>query len=453
LAKLYTELERWNVAKRYVGLAKSFAKIMQPSIYWTQLLECAVQVDLALGLDVKADLQALKNRAADLPDYLQFKVGCLDVEFHLAKENLTGAKAGLAALKVSPLCQNGQNFEAVMHSVLSARLDLAEGCSGDALPKLKSARDWFAEDDVAVPLVNAQIYLAKGLMLDGKPDQAAAELDAARHYCETRNLSIQREKVEAAFATFDLSSRPLVENQRSISDSGWKNRQAYVVLERLGSGGQANVFRAHDNIRNKIVAIKKLKIRGTEALTALTREVRGANAADIDGIAHVIACGQDEAGEAYLVQEFIAGRSLRKMLEAGERPLQDVLTLEETLQALHRRGVSHGDVKPENVIVTPEGKVVLVDFGLAQIGGAKSLSGATQRYAPPSAAARWHDAKWRDNYAMGLMMIECSGVELPPLSRASWRDMFWMPHALQCAVNEVGDKELRLRLLRLLKPI
>jgi serine/threonine protein kinase len=181
--------------------------------------------------------------------------------------------------------------------------------------------------------------------------------------------------------------------------------------------------------------------------------VRGANAADIDGIAHVIACGQDEAGEAYLVQEFIAGRSLRKMLEAGERPLQDVLTLEETLQALHRRGVSHGDVKPENVIVTPEGKVVLVDFGLAQIEGAKSQSGATQRYAPPPAAARWHDAKWRDNYAIGLMMIECSGVELPPLSKASWRDMFWMPHALQRAVNDVDDKNLRLRLGRFLKPI
>jgi predicted Ser/Thr protein kinase len=458
LADLYAELERWNAAKRYIDLAKTLAKTMQNSIFWVQLLDCSVRTNLALGRDAKIDLATLKARASSLPDYLQFKIKCLSIEANLAETNFNVAQSDLFEVKTSTLCQNPHSYEAVTSEVLSARLDIAENRTHAALQKLLIARDWFAEDDLAVPLINTQILLAQCHMAEGNPDFAARELDAARRYCEARGLSLQHEKVEAAFAKFDLSSRPLLENDRSISDSGWKNRQAYVVLERLGSGGQANVFRAHDNIRNKIVAIKKLKIRGPEAMAALNREVRGANAAYIDGIASVIACGQDELGEAYLVQEFIAGQSLRKMLEAGERPLAHILRLAEILKALHLKGVSHGDVKPENVLVTPEGKVVLVDFGLAQIDRTSVQSGATRRYAPPSGPARWHNAAWRDCYALGLMMVEACMGALPEYA-ASWRDIISIPRDLRKAVSDLrvaegfDVAEIKQMVLGLLKPI
>jgi predicted Ser/Thr protein kinase len=414
LAELYAELERWALAHDYVGRAKATATGLKDSIYYAQLLECEARVLISLERDPTVSFEAFAELSKTLPPYLEFKHQVLDVEWAL-KSAANNVPQRLAKLRAHDLCSIPHSFEATVALVLSARLDLLQKDAASAVVKLKAARDWFAEQDLAVRMVDCQILLANALAQMGERNSAAVELETARLYCQSRNLNLQLEKVESCFADLNLVLYPVVESQRLASSTSWKNRQAYVILEKLGEGGQGSVYRAHDNIRDKLVAYKKLKVSGVEAVAALAAEVRAANAATVPRVARVIACGTDEEHGLYMVQEFINGQSLRKAMLNGATPgslLKHVRSIAETLDQLHAKGIVHGDVKPENILVTAEGQTVLVDFGVAQIG--KNFShGATARYAPPALAAKFRRAAWRDDYALALILLEICGAELP----------------------------------------
>ena len=269
---------------------------------------------------------------------------------------------------------------------------------------------------------------------------------------------MQLEKVETACADLRLTLHPVVETNRVTSDNAWKNRQAYVLLQKLGSGGQGEVYLAHDNARAKNVALKKLKIaprQSANQLAALEREVRGANAAAAPGMARVLACGQESETVLYIVQEYVPGQSLRKLIEQGKPTLSHLIELAETLNALHRRGVVHGDVKPENIIITPEGSTMLVDFGLASLISKKSenLLGATARYAPPTLANKFHDAAWRDRYAVGLILLECLGAKLPEVRKAKWLDAFTISQDLTTTIRKLPKSTARDLAAKLISPL
>ena len=413
LSDLYAELERWQMARHYIDLAKAAATGLHDSIYYVQLLECEARVGLATAEDFSTTLSALQKREKNLPAYLQFRLHVLLVEKELTAKKHTAAVLALTKLQALPLCARPDSFENTVTQVLSARLDLLQETPRPAILKLTQARDWFAEEDLAVRLIDTRLLLAKAYALDGQTNAAAIELNTARDYCQSRGLSLQLEKVESSFADLNLALYPVTESNRS-SSSNWKNRQAYVILEKLGEGGQGSVFRAFDNARQKIVAFKKLKAKGAEALEALAREVRSANASAIPNVARMMACGAEEDGSLYMVQEFVSGKSLRALMLAGEKPavlLQHLAAVAQTLNAIHAKGVVHGDMKPENILVTAEGKTVLVDFGLARVATEfrAAANGATARYSPPSLAAQFRSTQWRDQFALGVMLNECAG--------------------------------------------
>ena len=412
LSDLYAELERWQMSRHYIDLAKAAATGLHDSIYYVQLLECEARVGLATAEDFSTALSTLQKRDKYLPAYLQFRLHVLLVEKELAEQKISAANIALAKLQALPLCARPDSFENTVTQVLSARLDLLQENPKVALSKLALARDWFADEDLAVRLIDARLLLAKAYVLDGQTNAAAVELNTARDYCQSRGLSLQFEKIENSFADFNLTLYPVTESNRS-SSGNWKNRQTYVILEKLGEGGQGSVFRAFDNARQKVVAFKKLKAKGAASLEALAREVRSANAAAIPNVARMIACGTEEDGSLYMVQEFVNGKSLRALMLAGEKPavlLQHLAAVAQILNAIHAKGVVHGDVKPENILVTAEGKTVLVDFGLARVASRDraTLSGATAHYAPPALAAQFRPAQWRDHYALGVMLKECA---------------------------------------------
>ncbi len=428
LSDLYAELERWQMARHYIDLAKAAATGLHDSIYYVQLLECEARVGLATAEDFSTALSTLQKREKNLPAYLQFRLHVLLVEKELAEQKISAANIALAKLQALPLCARPDSFENTVTQVLSARLDLLQENPKVALSKLALARDWFADEDLAVRLIDARLLLAKAYVLDGQTNAAAVELNTARDYCQSRGLSLQFEKIENSFADFNLTLYPVTESNRSLSGN-WKNRQAYVILEKLGEGGQGSVFRAFDNARQKVVAFKKLKAKGAASLEALAREVRSANAAAIPNVARMIACGTEEDGSLYMVQEFVNGKSLRALMLAGEKPavlLQHLAAVAQILNAIHAKGVVHGDVKPENILVTAEGKTVLVDFGLARVASRDraALSGATAHYAPPSLAAQFRSAQWRDQFALGVMLNECAGPH-SKLARKLMRPFVW----------------------------
>ncbi len=424
LADLYAELERWQMAQHYAALSQASSHGLEDSIYYTQLLECEARIELALGKEGSSPLAALQNREPKLPAYLQFRLAVLLLEKVLVAQDRAASAGALAKLQHLSLCAVPESFEFTVTQVLSARLDLLQENPKPAISKLIQARDWYADEDLAVRFVDALILLTKAYAQNGQKNEAAIELNIARTYCQARGLGLQLERVESAFADYDLVLYPITESKRSSSSGSWKNRQAYVILEKLGEGGQGAVFRAFDNARNKTVAFKKLKIKGAAALEALAREVRSANWAAVPNVARVLACGTEDDGSLYMVQELINGQSLRAMLVKGEKPpilIAHLQTVAKTLKALHAKGIVHGDVKPENILIDADGATILVDFGLARITGRDPVEkvGATARYAPPALAAQLRAAQWRDTYALGVMLCECLGPEETPEAHAA----------------------------------
>jgi eukaryotic-like serine/threonine-protein kinase len=157
----------------------------------------------------------------------------------------------------------------------------------------------------------------------------------------------------------------------------------YELLERLGAGGMGEVFRARDHELRRDVAIKFLPERFTadpDRLARFTREARAASSLNHPNIITIHEIGQ-ASGLPYMVIEFVDGQTLRRLLD---RPLQPKRALDLAVQLgdglakAHEAGIVHRDLKPENVMVTRDGVVKILDFGLARTGADVAADGVAQ---------------------------------------------------------------------------
>jgi len=146
----------------------------------------------------------------------------------------------------------------------------------------------------------------------------------------------------------------------------------YHILGQLGAGGMGVVFRAHDERLDRDVAFKLLPeatLRNETARSRLLREARTASRLSHPNICHVYEAGEAD-GYVYIAMELLEGRALSDAVPSGGLPLETILRIgTEIAQALahaHRNGVIHRDLKANNVVVTPEGRAVVLDFGLAK---------------------------------------------------------------------------------------
>jgi serine/threonine-protein kinase len=154
----------------------------------------------------------------------------------------------------------------------------------------------------------------------------------------------------------------------------------YTVLDLLGSGGMGKVYRARDARLGREVAIKGLPeefSRDPARLARFEREARMLAALNHPGIAAIY--GLEEAeGTQFIVMELVPGDTLSEKISHGALPLVDVLRIArqiaEALEAAHERGIIHRDLKPANVKVTPEGRVKVLDLGLAKAFDTKETS-------------------------------------------------------------------------------
>ena len=149
----------------------------------------------------------------------------------------------------------------------------------------------------------------------------------------------------------------------------------YQILAPLGAGGMGEVFVARDPSLGRKVAIKLLPVRlsgDKETLARFTREARSASALNHPNIVTIHEVGMDQgSGSPYIVMEFIDGRDLRGLLSNGPLPNRKTLDIAaqiaDGLAAAHEQGIVHRDLKPENVMVTKDGYVKILDFGLAKV--------------------------------------------------------------------------------------
>ncbi len=153
---------------------------------------------------------------------------------------------------------------------------------------------------------------------------------------------------------------------------GEKFAERYVIVEPVGEGGMGVVYAARDEKLGRTVAIKMLSPQRAGSKTArarLKREARAAAALDNPGIAQVFDVGETPDGGVYLVMELVRGKSVRGLkapaLERAEA-LRIVTEVARTLGAAHRVELIHRDVKPDNIMIRDDGRVVLLDFGIAK---------------------------------------------------------------------------------------
>jgi len=154
----------------------------------------------------------------------------------------------------------------------------------------------------------------------------------------------------------------------------------YQITEKLGEGGMGVVYRAHDEQLDRDVAIKVLPAASFDdpsAKARLLREARTASRLNHPHICTIHEVGEHD-GQAFIAMELVEGRRLSSLLERGALPVDEVqrygIQLADALAHAHGRSIIHRDLKSANVIITPEGRAKVLDFGLAKHQSAADLS-------------------------------------------------------------------------------
>jgi serine/threonine protein kinase len=213
----------------------------------------------------------------------------------------------------------------------------------------------------------------------------AAFLDGACAGDAALRREVESLLAEESGAAGFMSTPAVVLAGRLMTDAApWIGRQLgpYVIQVRLGAGGMGEVYQAHDTKLGRDVAIKVLPeafAHDSDRLSRFQREAKMLAALNHPTIATIYGLEQSD-GTSYLVMELVSGETLQQRLaRRGRLPIEDALGLcrqiAEALEAAHEKGIIHRDLKPANVKVTPEGKVKVLDFGLAKAFAADGTSG------------------------------------------------------------------------------
>lgn len=209
---------------------------------------------------------------------------------------------------------------------------------------------------------------------------------------------------------------------------GTEIARRYVLSRRIAGGGMGDVWRAHDQVLDRAVALKLLRSEYLDEPAFLARfraEARLAGLLDHPGIAAVHDYGEVDGpgGAAWLVMELVEGQPLSRILaqHGALTPEQALDVIGQTacaLQAAHDAGVIHRDVKPGNLLVQPDGVVKITDFGIARAAGAAPLTRTgtvlgTAHYLSPEQVQGKSASTASDIYALGVVAYECFAGRRP----------------------------------------
>ena len=199
----------------------------------------------------------------------------------------------------------------------------------------------------------------------------------------------------------------------------------YRLQLRIAIGGMGEVWQAEDELILRQVAIKILKeeyLGDPLFLERFRTEAKSAALVEHEGIANIFDYGED-SGSAFLVMELVPGESLSRLLErekklSEEKVLDIIAQTCRALGAAHSRGLVHRDIKPGNLLITPDGKVKITDFGIARVGDQVPLTKTGQvmgtvQYLAPEQATGKTSTPATDLYSLGVVAYEALAGKRP----------------------------------------
>ena len=197
----------------------------------------------------------------------------------------------------------------------------------------------------------------------------------------------------------------------------------YEVLEKIGAGGMSDVYKAKDHKLNRLVAVKVLKQEFSENANFVSRFSTEAQAAAClmhPNIVTVYDVGE-ENGVYYIVMELIEGITLKKYIEKKARvsvkeAVSIAIQVAMGIEAAHSKHIIHRDIKPQNIIISKDGKVKVTDFGIAKAATSKTISsnvmGSVHYTSPEQARGGYSDEK-SDIYSLGITIYEMLTGRVP----------------------------------------
>ncbi|MBZ0276485.1 MAG: protein kinase [Anaerolineae bacterium] len=202
-----------------------------------------------------------------------------------------------------------------------------------------------------------------------------------------------------------------------------KIAERYRLQDELGAGGMGTVYRGLDTVTGQAVAIKQLKpeIAQPETLERFKREgeaLRDLNHPNIVKVLDAV----EENGCHYLVMEYVSGGDLTKLMEKGQIPIKQVLTLAidlaDALTRAHKLNIIHRDLKPANVLIAEDGTLRLTDFGVAHVSSKARVTATdaivgTIDYLPPEIFSDYIFDARGDIWAFGVILFEMLAGERP----------------------------------------
>ena len=197
----------------------------------------------------------------------------------------------------------------------------------------------------------------------------------------------------------------------------------YEVLEKIGTGGMSDVYKAKDHKLNRLVAVKVLKQEFSENENFVSKfRVEAQSTAGLlhPNTVNVYDVG-DEDGINYIVMELVDGITLKKYIEKKSRlsvkeAVSIAIQVAMGLEAAHNNGIIHRDIKPQNIMISRDGKVKVTDFGIAKAATSNTITsnvmGSVHYTSPEQARGGYSDAK-SDIYSLGITLFEMLTGRVP----------------------------------------
>lgn len=197
----------------------------------------------------------------------------------------------------------------------------------------------------------------------------------------------------------------------------------YEIIAKIGSGGMADVYKAKDHVLNRLVAIKVLKQEySTDATFVKKFRVEAQSAAGLShpNIVSVYDVGEDD-GVYFIVMELVQGITLKNYIDMkGKLDIREALNISvqiaSGLSAAHENRIIHRDIKPQNIIMSRDGKVKVTDFGIAKVADSTTVTttaAGTVHYISPEQARGGYSDERSDIYSLGITMYEMVTGRVP----------------------------------------